>query len=178
MKLFVTAAIGRARTELAAFDHALTLAGVADRNLIPLSSVIPDESVIIETSRIPPELGAACGDRRYAMYAARRTSLPGTQVWAGVGWITEPDTGRGLFVEHDGDDEHTVRDQIATSLQDLRAHRDVQFGAPRWRVIGATCIETPTCALVLCAYAVQAWDPPTRGIDGSRPSRALRFVQR
>jgi hypothetical protein len=33
-RLFIAASIGRARTELAAFDHALTLAGVADHNLV------------------------------------------------------------------------------------------------------------------------------------------------
>jgi hypothetical protein len=48
-------------------------------------------------------------------------------VWAGVGWITAPITGRGLIVEHEGGDEHTVRDQIATNLDDLRRHGDIEF---------------------------------------------------
>jgi arginine decarboxylase len=170
MRLHLAAAIGQARTELAAFDHALTLAGIADRNLIRLSSVIPEGSQVTETPRIPASLGV-WGDRLYAVYAEQRTSRPGTQVWAGVGWITDPVTGRGLFVEHEGNDEHTVRDQIATSLADLARHRDTEFGPPSSRVIGATCTDAPTCALVVCAYAVQPWrragqinrcPPPTR----------------
>jgi arginine decarboxylase len=79
------------------------------------------------------------------------------RVWAGVGWITEPVSGRGLFVEHEGTDEATVGEQISTSLDDLRRHRDVDFGPPRRCVIGATCTGEPTCALVICVYAAEPW---------------------
>ena len=41
MKLYIAKAIGRGSTELAAFDAALVGAGVANFNLIRLSSVIP-----------------------------------------------------------------------------------------------------------------------------------------
>ena len=156
-QLFIAAAIGRARTELAAFDHALNLAGVADHNLVRLSSVIPPGSEVIQTPRIPAAAGGAWGDRLYAVYAEQRTSRVGAQVCAGVGWITEPLSGRGLFVEHEGTDEATVGDQISTSLEDLRRHRDVDFGPPRSCVIGATCTGEPTCALVICVYAAEAW---------------------
>jgi hypothetical protein len=81
----------------------------------------------------------------------------GSEVWAGVGWITEPITGRGLFVEHEGTDERAVREQILTSLEDLRRHRDVEFGQPRSCVIGATCTGEATCALVICAYGAEPW---------------------
>jgi arginine decarboxylase len=175
--LFVTAAIGRARTELAAFDHALTVAGAADRNLIRLSSVIPPASEVIATPRIPASPGGQWGDRLYAVYAEQRTSRIGAQVWAGVGWITEPLTGRGLFVEHEGHDERIVRGQIAHSLADLSRHRDVEFGLPRSLVIGATCTELPTCALVVCAYAVEPWHQATQ-INRRRPSRRTTEVRR
>src|SRR5262245_47611750 len=65
MNLKVTAAVGHARTELAAFDQALILCGVANFNLIRLSSVIPPGSTIIETT--PPLSLESCrwGDRLY-----------------------------------------------------------------------------------------------------------------
>jgi hypothetical protein len=54
-----------------------------------------------------------------------------------------------LFVEHEGDDERTVRQQIAHSLADLARLRDVEFGPPHRRVIGATCTGLPTFALLV-----------------------------
>ena len=164
-KLFIAAAIGRARTELAAFDHTLTLAGVADHNLIRLGSVIPAGSEVVETHLIPGSVGGVWGDRLYAVYAEQRTSRLGHQVWAGVGWMTESATGRGLFVEHGGTDERAVRDQISVSLDDLRGHHEVEFGPPRSCVIGATCTGPSTCALVVCAFAVQPW---VRSPNGDR----------
>ena len=171
MELFIAAAIGRARTEFAAFDHALTLAGIADRNLIRLSSVIPAAARVVETPQIPVTFGGCWGDRLYAVYAEARTSRPDSQVWAGVGWITEPCTGRGLFVEHDGDDEHTVREQIATSLDDIGHHRHVEFGPPQSCVIGTTFNGLPSCARVVCAYAVQPWPTPSPGGHAVQPGR-------
>jgi arginine decarboxylase len=158
MELYIAAAIGRAGTLLSAFDHALTLTGVANRNLVRLSSVIPPGSQVVRTEQIPATLGGEWGDRLYVVYAEQRAAEPGTEVWAGVGWITDPRTGKGLFVEHEGDSEQVVREQISTSLDDLRRHRDGdEFGAPEVHVVGAACTGQPTCALVICAYAAEPW---------------------
>jgi arginine decarboxylase len=46
MIILVTGAAGRGPTQLAAFDAALVAAGVADRNLIYLSSVLPPASSV------------------------------------------------------------------------------------------------------------------------------------
>ena len=59
----VTAGSGKGRTALAAFDSALRAAGVADHNLVRLSSVIPAKASIevatasgstVRTVRVPP----------------------------------------------------------------------------------------------------------------------------
>ena len=53
MKLYLAKAIGRGSTELAAFDAALVGAGVANFNLIRLSSVIPPDGEVVEVERCP-----------------------------------------------------------------------------------------------------------------------------
>ena len=82
-------AIGQGTTELSAFDAALVGAGVANFNLIRLSSVIPPNGEVVEVDRCPFSHGASWGDRLYAVYAEQRTSIPGQQVWAGVGWVQD-----------------------------------------------------------------------------------------
>jgi len=157
VNLYIAGAVGRATTELAAFDRALIEVGAANFNLIRLSSVIPFGSTVVEVDSCPPRPSASWGDRLYTVYAEQRTSIPGVQVWAGVGWVQDPVTGRGLFVEHEGDDESAVRRDIVSSLGELQAARGVELGPMRMRVVGAECTGRPTCALVLCAYETAGW---------------------
>jgi arginine decarboxylase len=157
MKLYLARAVGRGSTELAAFDAALVGVGVANFNLIRLSSVIPSDGEVVEVERCPFTREGGWGDRLYAVYAEQRTSIPGDQVWAGVGWSQDRETGRGLFVEHEGTHEHEVREQIAASLGDLHAIRGLDLGPIHTCVVGAMCTGAPTCALVICGYTTEPW---------------------
>jgi arginine decarboxylase len=139
-------------------------AGVANFNLIRLSSVIPPDSEVVEVERCPFARDGRWGDRLYAVYAEQRTSVVGEQVWAGVGWSQDPATGRGLFVEHEGAREQDVRAQIAASLEDLHAIRGLDLGPIHTSVVGAMCTGVPTCALVVCGYGTRGW-APTSGHD-------------
>lgn len=160
MILHIASAIGRAATELAAFDQALVSVGAANFNLVRLSSVIPPGSSIVESARCPQPEGATWGDRLYVVYAEWRASTPGEAAWAGVGWVQDHDSGRGLFVEHEGTDEWTVRNDITASLEDLQRSRGIDLGPIRMQVIGAECETEPVCALVLCAYRSERWPTP------------------
>ena len=157
MKITVAAAIGQGRTELSAFDSVLVAAGAANFNLVRLSSVIPPHSTVVDASDAPPSRPGTWGDRLYVVYAESRTSVPGTEVWAGVGWVQDATDGRGLFVEHEGDAESTVRDQIEASIDDLQASRGVDLGSLHLRLAGAVCVDRPVCALVLCSYCSEPW---------------------
>jgi arginine decarboxylase len=159
MELYLSSAVGRGSTELSAFDAALIGAGVANFNLIRLSSVIPPGGEVIEVERCPFAGEGSWGDRLYAVYAEQRTAVPGEQVWAGVGWVQDDATGRGLFVEHEGNREEDVRDQIGASLRDLQAVRGLHLGPTHTCVVGAMCTGTPTCALVICGYTTEPWLP-------------------
>ena len=153
----VATGIGRGPTEIAAFDGALREAGVHNYNLIRLSSVVPP------ASEIKPLGGAAkppgdWGDRLYVVYAAQYASLPGEEAWAGVGWVQQPGTRKGMFVEHEGPTEQMVRSAISLSLDSLVKGRDDEvFGPERSVVRGAVCEGEPTCALVVAVFESQGW---------------------
>jgi arginine decarboxylase len=166
MKLYIAKAIGRGSTQLAAFDAALVGAGVANFNLIRLSSVIPPDGEIVEVERCPFAREGGWGDRLYAVYAEQRTGVTGEQVWAGVGWTQDRATGRGLFVEHEGTREQDVTEQIRASLDDLQAVRGLRLGRVRTCVVGAMCTGAPTCALVVCGYSTEPW-PGAAEEDGA-----------
>ncbi|HEY1644757.1 MAG TPA: pyruvoyl-dependent arginine decarboxylase, partial [Candidatus Saccharimonadales bacterium] len=100
MKINITTGTGVGPTELAAFDNALVNAGIANFNLIYLSSVIPPGSEVID-SPIPIKPDGNWGDRLYIVIGQKRTSVRNQEAWAGVGWMQDPETKKGLLVEHE-----------------------------------------------------------------------------
>jgi arginine decarboxylase len=155
--LSVASAAGTGTTELSAFDDALLRVGAANYNLVRLSSVIPPGSTVVEHEAALPSPGGAWGDRLYVVYAEQRASHPGEEAWAGVGWVQDAETGRGLFVEHEGNDEDEVRNAITASLRQLQHGRGIDLGPTRMRVVGARCVDQPVCALAMCTYATEPW---------------------
>jgi arginine decarboxylase len=97
------------------------------------------------------------GDKLYLVMAEQRTETPGEEAWAGIGWVQEEGTNRGLFVEHEGSSEIYVRDAINESLKGLMATRGVDFGEIKMSVVGTRCEDDPVCALVLAVYESQGW---------------------
>jgi arginine decarboxylase len=128
--------------------------GAENRNLIRLSSVIPPASTIV---RGQAHDGGDWGDRLYVVYAEQRSSEPGSEAWAGVGWVQDERTGAGLFVEHEGGAEDEVRSLISDSLAELQISRGIDLGSPRMVITGIRCVDDPVCALVLAAFASQSW---------------------
>jgi arginine decarboxylase len=150
-------ASGTGPTALAAFDAALRGAGTANFNLVRLSSVIPPASTVAVLDR-PLVPRGEWGDKLFVVYAEWRAEEPGDEAWAGIGWLQDPATGRGVFVEHEGPAEDGVRDDIAASLEALRAGRpEVDFGPRHTVVQGATCRDEPVCALVIAVYEADTW---------------------
>jgi arginine decarboxylase len=160
MKIHIVSGTGIGNTTLSAFDSALNDAGVANYNLLRLSSVIPPQSelVIHENDSIAQsELPGGWGDKLYVVMAEKRADVPGEQVWAGIGWVQDPVTAKGLFVEHEGTSEAEVRTDIDQSLKTLMATRNIDFGSIKMHVVGATCVDEPICALVLAVYQSSGW---------------------
>jgi arginine decarboxylase len=175
--IHITHGTGSGNTRLAAFDAALRNAGVSDFNLLYLSSVIPPDSILrIHEQGIPEgTVPGEWGDRLYVVKADSRVSTPGVEAWAGVGWVQEKSSGKGLFVEHEGHDEQSVRRDIENSMNDLMKTRGVSFGPLHMQVAGRRCIDAPVCAVVLSVYPAEPWErrsPESRAI--TRPRSATQ----
>ncbi len=156
LDITVRTAVGHGRTPLSAFDRALLEAGVADYNLIPLSSVIPPRSTV--TRGGDPVVGGH-GDRLYCVESVAHAVEPGVEVAAGLGWVIHPEIG-GLFVEHTGPSVGAVEDQIRISLADMADARGLDFGDVHTAVATTRCEDRPVCALAIAAYAVADWSTP------------------
>jgi arginine decarboxylase len=153
----VSRGVGSGPTRMAAFDAALIACGVADFNLIRLSSVIPTGAEVVEGSR-DEQHQAGHGDLLYCVYADAYTSTPGELAWAGVAWALRSDGSRGgLFVEHAGLSEALLNRDLRASLESMSASRGGMYEPPGQSVISAVCVDHPVCALVIAAYRTAAW---------------------
>ncbi len=144
---------GSGRTLLSAFDHALQAAGVADFNLVTLSSVIPPGSRLRHVSNTLP---GGHGDLLFCVRAEAYAEHSGDIAWAGLGWCVD-ETGGGLFVEHHGGSEASVVEQIEFSLGDMNAKRGGGYGPVQMALASAHSTGMPTCAVVVAAYRVSSW---------------------
>jgi len=161
MKIYLAKAVGTGPTTLSAFDAALNSCGIANYNLLRLSSVIPPSSTLVEAadSGVAQEvMPGQWGDRLYVVMADYRTATVGEQAWAGIGWVQDTETGKGLFVEHEGNSEDYVRQSIEASLKALMATRNIDFGEIKMIVAGGTCTAQPICAMAVAVYQSSSWD--------------------
>jgi len=161
-------------TRLAAFDAALREVGAANYNLIRLSSVIPSGSVV-RVSPVPLSPPGEWGDRLYVVTAEAYADVPGIQAWAGIGWIQDPELGRGLLVEHESPSHAEVRADVEASLASLRRGRGRlgdQLGEVQMVTAGVSCTDQPVCALVIAVFAVEPWPVGSRpGLSGGLPKK-------
>lgn len=153
----VSSGSGKGRTTMAAFDSALRSAGVADHNLIRLSSIIPAGS-LVQACRPDEQLRGDFGDALYCVYAVAFATERGDDAWSGVGWSRATDgSGRGLFVEHVGHAEEQVRSMITSSLTDMADGRHEKFAVENIVLGSAHCSGQPACSVVVATYRTAGW---------------------
>jgi arginine decarboxylase len=85
MPIYISTGIGEGPTPLAAFDSALMAAGVANYNLLCLSSVIPPNARIVRAQRLTPP--NEYGRRLYVVLSQMRQNRRFRHAHAGIGWI-------------------------------------------------------------------------------------------
>jgi len=156
LDITVRTATGSGRTLLAAFDDALLAAGVANFNLITLSSVIPPHGTVRAGVTEPLTQGGH-GDRLYCVMSVGYADHPGEIVTAGLGWAMNGATSGGLFVEHSGGSEESVIEQIQLSLEDMSHNRGGGYDVVQHAVVTAHCDDKPVCALAIATYQVIPW---------------------
>ncbi len=156
MRIKIASAKGSGPTALGAFDDALRISGIENYNLIPLSSVIPPGAELERTRHESPP--SEYGHRLYVVMARSQTTRVGDQVWAGLGWTQERDSGRGLFVELTGASKAEVENAIESTLESMKQARPYDYGKNEVEIVGATCEGDPVCALAIAVYSSEGWD--------------------
>lgn len=152
----ITSGIGEGQTKLSAFDASLWDAGIANFNLIKLSSIIPPESFIV-VKHLKNNGSDGFGNKLYVVLAEKRESEKGREAWAGIGWVQAKD-GRGLFVEHEGAQQAEVTRLIKETLNDMIKYRKEKYGEICCQVVGIRCQDKPVCAVVAAVYKDEEWD--------------------
>ncbi len=159
MQIHVGSGIGTGPTTMAAFDYALNEAGIANFNMLRLSSIVPPKTdIIVHDGKIPYKMPGTWGDRMYVVMAEKRIDKHNADAWAGVGWVQDRKTGRGMFTEHEGGSKAFVRREIEQSLN----------------AFGTTCHDKPVCALVAVVFQTSDWDNKAHFFSTSRLTDALR----
>jgi arginine decarboxylase len=158
MNIHITKSSATEETELAAFDACLQDCGIADQNLIYLSSIIPpDTNIVLEK---PNYDEGHFGNKLYVVMAQQRESRRHRQAWAGIGWVKDSVTGKGLFVEHEGESEDQVEKDIYKTLTSMMERRPNPNGWSEIEMVvqGAVCGDKPVCAMVVAAYQSEDWN--------------------
>jgi len=155
MEIIITKGKGSGRNQLSAFDSALFDAGIANFNLLPLTSVIPPGSKIVVKKIDWNERDF--GNKLYVVMARANQNVIGKEAWAGIGWVQDEE-GKGLFVEHTGDNEEDVIQLINNSLCDMIKYRPQKYSKLHYVTCGVTCKNHPVCAVVVAVYKSEGWD--------------------
>ena len=139
LNIHLSLGTGEGPSPLAAFDAALMDAGMANYNLLCLSSVIPPNARIVRAMHraLPDDYGR----RLYVVMSQMRQSRPGQHAHAGIAWVQEGGHGRGLFVELHDDDRDRLEHDLHETLAAMRRYRDVDYG-PVPRTACACCTRS------------------------------------
>lgn len=153
MVIHVTYGTGEGVTRLAAFDAALHNAGIANYNLIKLTSIIPEGSTV-KIQRLDRN-AIGHGQKLYVVACCGEESQPGRWVYVGLGWKC-PRGGGGLIAEHRGRSRAEVAGEIEKTLEGAERYRK-SGGRIRQKIIGVKCRNSPVCAIVAAVYESEGW---------------------
>lgn len=141
---------------MAAFDSCLLKNGIGNQNLIYLSSIIPPGSEIIQGK--PDFNESHFGNKLYCVMAQKRVTVRNRQAWAGIGWVQDKKTSKGLFVEHTGHSSDEVQQDIHNTLTNMIQSRpEIEWVAPEMVIEGTQCGQRPICAMVVAVYKSENW---------------------
>jgi len=144
--IHVNTGYGIGATARGAFDAALYDAGIHNYNLIELSSVIPPGTQVERRKFEAPE--GEIGHRLYVVLAHAEAPNPGSELWAGLGWVQDRQDGHGVFLELTGPTREAVEYDITVTLEEMVARRRGDFGSIHCEVAQAIYEDRPAAAVV------------------------------
>ena len=150
MKIILSAGIGAGPTARAAYDTALSCAGVSDYNMICLSSVIPPHSCVYREAYRTPI--ANYGKEIYVVQSSMTQSQAGKWAHAALGWLQEKSTGRGLFIELCDDNLERLQRDLHATAQAMQAGGDIAYAPLQTEFASMPCREQTVCALLIAVY--------------------------
>jgi arginine decarboxylase len=119
---------GTGRTELGAFDAALSDANIHNYNLVELSSIVPEGATVERVGALEPGRWTT-GDLLAVVLASRTSSTDGDRIAAGLGWELAEEGG--VFMENDGPTVEACERLLEANLADARSIRDWQWTGER-----------------------------------------------
>ncbi|NOY68456.1 MAG: arginine decarboxylase, pyruvoyl-dependent [Deltaproteobacteria bacterium] len=99
--IFFTKGVGSDKVQLASFENALRVAGIAHLNLVQVSSIFPPGCRILQKEKALTRLEP--GEITHCIMAREQTREPGRRIVASVGLALPKEEGRyGYLSEHHG----------------------------------------------------------------------------
>jgi len=147
-KFFVTSGKATSRTsELNAFDLALKEAGIAQCNLVHVSSVLPPNCQQVDLTPIP--IGAITHVVMSRMDGAR-----GERISAGIAWSFGKGKAQGIVAEARGHmDEKELKNTLESRVREMAITRDIEIGKINYR---CETLDVPLgnygCAIAALVY--------------------------
>lgn len=154
-RFFVTKGCATSSTSpLNAFDAALLKAGIAQCNLVSVSSILPPDAEKIDHSEVTP------GTMTFSVLA-RMDGDPGETIGAGIGWafgVNSAGKRYGIVTEaHGYKDREAIERELKSKLQGMTKLRQMQITTVETI---AEFLEVPKgkygCAIVALVYV--PWD--------------------
>ncbi len=121
MKVSITSGKSEGPTRLNAFDNALLDAGIGDVNLIPVSSILPANTEIVELPHIKEGKMVNC------VLSCAHSDQQGDLITAAVAVATSDDFG--CVVEHSGlnQDPEKIKDEAESMVRYMMKVRDLSI---------------------------------------------------
>jgi arginine decarboxylase len=147
----LVAGTGEGASILNAFDHALMSAGVADLNLIRVSSILPPGCRRFEAVKLPP------GALLPAAYACVTSDVPGEVISAAVA-VGRPSRAAGVIMEFSG--RTTLANAQAAVVAMVREALCSRYGSETDSEIEVAGVEHTTQRMGCAFAAVALWYDP------------------
>ncbi len=115
-------------SELNAFDVALKKAGIAQCNIVPVSSILPPNCKRRKWKKIPP------GTITFAVIA-RMDGSEGTIIGSGIAWAWEKNRKYGLVAEaHGYMDRKAIRETLEWKIKEMAKIRNIEIDHIEYRI--------------------------------------------